>query len=176
MDYPDWFRPFLQKIQEMEHEIEYLKSQLQNSQRNKKLPYSDFRKWEWTYEFCSMESGLKFLESMKVERDLEVIKMIYFHSSLESSQYAIRWNSTYRCLEFWIDDEWKKDETENGCIEKIRKNLQKYYLKLLKDSGMEKDTTYFNYSQYIFQMDQITYRKKLQSVLLQFLQKNIVMI
>lgn len=173
-NYPDWFETFFDRIEALEQDVFYLKKMLHDVKGGKKEPILEVKLNEWTYDLCSKDYAIKMLMYMKPEKDFEIIRHIFFHPQLHPDQYSIRLNMIHKQLEFWGEGgEWVRCEENHNTFLSITRNLQKFYLKAIKDEklSIENPNIYFELSNYVFGIHLQMNSSKIYKIILHHLQK-----
>jgi hypothetical protein len=169
---PVWFYSYRDKMEEMEREITYLKEVITKGNTGElKKPFMEIKLDLWTYDICPMMFGWKHLINTKVERDFEVIKHVYLNPLLSDSQHSIRMTFTKQ-LEYWVENNWKKEVVEMEYFDTMIKCLQKFYFRINREKDVIqcKEIPYIDCSTYIFTLTSNTYRSKMYKLLITYFQ------
>lgn len=170
-DVPEWFKKYQEKIDTLEQQIEKIKKKIV-SKDFEVHPERELKMEKWTYDEIPIDFGTLVINQTSVFKDFEIVKKIYL-SGENPKQYTFKLNSENK-FEFWEGIDWVEDH-DNIMIKRICKNLQKYYLILLKDIKNKKEKNSEDFShifKYILTLDSSTYEKSLLKNIYDFLKKN----
>jgi hypothetical protein len=171
--YPQWFQIYHDRIQKLEHEVEYLRKKVYEKEATEILPTMEVKLEKWEYDVCSYEKANAMVSYGNVNKDFEILKAVYFFRFHHPKQYPIRYNLERKIVEYWENQVWN-DDTDSLVAKRIAKNLQKLYFTVIKDAKTKKDisaNSYQEISGYICTMSGDSYIRNLNQLLLHFLKQ-----